>query len=43
MKKSLTIIGVVMIIIVIIFICAWIWVDGLKEDTAITKKKMDEV
>ena len=32
-----------MIIIVIIFICAWIWVDGLKEDTAITKKKMDEV
>ena len=43
MKKSLTIIGAVMIIIVIIFICAWIWVDGLKEDTAITKKKMDEV
>ena len=43
MKKSLTIIGVVMIIIVIIFICAWVWVDGLKEDTAITKKKMDEV
>ena len=32
-----------MIIIVIIFIGAWIWVDGLKEDTAITKEKMDEI
>lgn len=43
MKKSLTIIGVVIIIIAIIFICAWIWAKGLKEDTAATKKKMDEV
>lgn len=43
MKKSLIIIGIVILIIVIIFIGAWIWVDGLKEDTAITKEKMDEI
>ena len=43
MKKSLMIIGVVVLIIVVIFIGAWIWVDGLKEDKAATKVKMDEI
>lgn len=43
MKKSLMIIGVVILIIVVIFIGAWIWVDGLKEDKAATKVKMDEI
>ena len=43
MKKSLMIIGIVIIIIAVIFIGAWIWIDGLKEDTAVTKKKMDEI
>lgn len=43
MKKSLTIIGIVILVIAIIFIGAWIWVDGLKEDTALTKEKMDEI
>ena len=43
MKKSLKIIGIVIIIIAIIFIEAWIWVDGLKEDRAETQAKMDEI
>ena len=43
MKKSLKIIGIVIIIIAIIFIGAWIWVDGLKEDRAETQAKMDEI
>ena len=43
MKKSLMIIGIVIIIIVILFIGAWIWVDGLKKDTAVTKEKMNEI
>ena len=43
MKKSLMIIGVVVLIIVVIFIGAWIWVDGLKEDKVATKVKMDEI
>ena len=43
MKKSLMIIGVVILIIVVIFIGAWIWVDGLKVDKAATKVKMDEI
>lgn len=43
MKKSLKIIGIVIIIIAIIFIAAWIWVDGLKEDRAATQAKMDEI
>lgn len=43
MKKSLTIIGVVMVIIAIIFTGAWIWVSGLKEDSAITQEKMDKI
>lgn len=43
MKKSLIIIGTVIIIIVILFAGAWIWVSGLKEDTAETKKKMDAI
>lgn len=43
MKKSLIIIGIVILIIVIIFVGAWIWVDGLKEDKAATKVKMDEI
>ena len=43
MKKSLKIIGIVIIIIAIIFICAWVWVDGLKQDRALTQAKMDEI
>ncbi len=43
MKKSLMIIGIVIVIIVILFIGAWIWVDGLKEDKEATQKKMDEI
>lgn len=40
MKKSLKIIGVVFIIILIMFIGAFIWVDGLMKDQAKTKKTM---
>ena len=43
MKKSLLVIGIVLLIIIILFVGAWIWVDGLKEDTKITKEKMDAV
>ena len=43
MKKFLIIIGIVIIIIIVAFIGAWIWVDGLKEDKANTKVKMDEI
>lgn len=43
MKKSLKIIGIVMLIIIIIFIGAWIWIDGLKEDRIVTQAKMDEI
>lgn len=41
MKKSLMVIGIVICIIIVLFAGAWIWVSGLKEDTAETKKKMD--
>lgn len=40
MKKSLKIIGILFIIIVILFILAWIWASGLKEDQKETKKTM---
>ena len=43
MKKSLLVIGIVLLIIIILFVGAWIWVDGLKKDTKITKEKMDAV
>ena len=35
MKKSLKVIGIVFIIIVILFVLAWIWASGLKEDQKI--------
>ncbi len=40
MKKSLKVIGIVFIIIVILFVLAWIWASGLKEDQKETKKTM---
>ena len=40
MKKSLKVIGIVFIIIAILFVCAWIWASGLKEDQKETKKTM---
>lgn len=40
MKKSFKIIGIVFIIIVILMICATIWVDGLKKDRLKTLKTM---
>lgn len=40
MKKSLKVIGVVFIIIAILFVLAWIWASGLKEDQEETKKTM---
>ncbi|MBR2833769.1 MAG: hypothetical protein IKE75_05035, partial [Bacilli bacterium] len=40
MKKSLKVIGIVFIIIVILFVLAWIWASGLKEDQKLTKKTM---
>ena len=40
MKKSLKIIGIVFVIIAILFVCAWIWASGLKEDQKETKKTM---
>lgn len=43
MKKSLKIIGIVVIIIAIIFIGAWIWFSGFKEDRAETLVKMNEI
>ena len=43
MKKSLIIIGIVILIIIILFIGAWIWFDGLKEDKLETQEKMDEI
>ena len=43
MKKSLTIIGIVVLIIAIIFIGVWIWFSGLKEDRAVTQAKMDAI
>lgn len=43
MKKSLTIIGIVIVIIAIIFIGAWVWFSGLKEDRAATQAKMDKI
>ena len=43
MKKSLTIIGIVIVIIAIIFIGAWIWFSGLKEDRAATQEKMNKI
>lgn len=43
MKKSLTIIGVVILVTAIIFIGAWVWFSGLKEDRAATQAKMDKI
>ena len=43
MKKSLTIIGIVIVIIAIIFIGAWVWFSGLKEDRAATQEKMNKI
>ena len=43
MKKSLTIIGIVIVITAIIFIGAWVWFSGLKEDRAATQAKMDKI
>lgn len=40
MKKSLKVIGIVFIIIAILFVLAWIWASGLKEDQEETKKTM---
>ena len=40
MKKSLKVIGTVFIIIAILFVLAWIWASGLKEDQVETKKTM---
>ena len=40
MKKSLKIIGIVIIIIGIMIAFAFIWVDGLMKDQAKTKKTM---
>ena len=40
MKKSLKVIGIVFIIIAILFVLAWIWASGLKEDQKETKKTM---
>lgn len=43
MKKGLIVILIVILIIGGIFTFAWIWFDGLKDDSAFTKVKMDEV
>lgn len=43
MKKSLKIVGIVLLIIVILFVGACFWVNGLKEDKAATKKKTDKI
>lgn len=43
MKKSLTIIGVVILVTAIIFIGAWVWFSGLKEDRTTTQAKMDKI
>ena len=43
MKKSLTIIGVVILVTAIIFIGAWVWFSGLKEDRTATQAKMDKI
>lgn len=43
MKKSLTIIGVVILVTAIIFIGAWVWFSELKEDRAVTQEKMDKI
>lgn len=40
MKKSLKVIGIVFVIIAILFVLAWIWASGLKEDQKETKKTM---
>lgn len=40
MKKSLKVIGIVLVIIIILFILAWMWASGLKEDQKETKKTM---
>lgn len=43
MKKSLIIIGIVIIIVGGIFTGAWIWASGLKEDKAQTEAKMNKI
>ena len=43
MKKSLKIIGIVVLIIAVIFIGAWFWVLGLQKDQEATKIKMDDI
>ena len=43
MKKSLKILGIVIIIIVILFVAAWMWVSGFKKDQKDTKNKVKEV
>lgn len=43
MKKSLKIIGIVIVILCVLLILACVWVDGLKKDKLQTKKKVDEI